>query len=127
PHAVSSDLDARCDGGCRVPSEGARTRWLETSQRVGQRLLGPPLQLRGVREVAQCRCTSGDGSHRGGACACAEEEAMTLVQLGTPGGPYVPSADDPPFLRLGGPDGVRALVEAFYDAMERHEPELTAV
>ena len=51
---------------------------------------------------------------------------MKLVQLGAPGG-YVPSAEDPPFMRLGGPEGVRALVEAFYDEMERHEPELTAV
>lgn len=50
-----------------------------------------------------------------------------LVQLGSPGGAYVPSADDPPFMRLGGPAGVVALVEAFYDAMELHEPELTAV
>jgi len=49
-----------------------------------------------------------------------------LVQLGTPGA-YVPSADDPPYLRLGGPEGVRALAEAFYDAMEQHELALTAV
>ncbi len=51
---------------------------------------------------------------------------MTLIQLTAPGA-YVPSADDPPYLRLGGPSGVVALVEAFYDAMEQHEPELTAV
>ncbi len=51
---------------------------------------------------------------------------MKLVQLGG-GDAYVPSADDPPYLRLGGPEGVRALVEAFYDAMEQHEPALTAV
>jgi hemoglobin len=50
------------------------------------------------------------------------------TSLRTPGdGSYVPTADDPPYLRLGGVDGVKALVEAFYDAMEAHEPELTAV
>jgi len=37
----------------------------------------------------------------------------------------VPTADDAPFHRLGGADGVRALVEAFYDAMALHEPALT--
>lgn len=42
-------------------------------------------------------------------------------------GSYVPSPDDPPFQRLGGVDGVKALVEAFYDAMEVHEPALTAL
>ncbi len=51
---------------------------------------------------------------------------MTLVQLGAPGA-YAPTAEDPPYLRLGGPEGVVALVEAFYDAMEQHEPALTAV
>ncbi|MBL9037146.1 MAG: cyanoglobin [Archangium sp.] len=50
---------------------------------------------------------------------------MKPVELKTGG--YTPSADDPPYLRLGGPDGVRALAEAFYDAMEAHEPALTAV
>lgn len=50
------------------------------------------------------------------------------TSLRVPGdGSYVPSADDPPYLRLGGVEGVTALVEAFYDAMEQHEPELTAV
>lgn len=42
-------------------------------------------------------------------------------------GAYVPSAEDSPCARLGGPEGVVALAEAFYDAMEQHEPELTAV
>jgi hemoglobin len=42
-------------------------------------------------------------------------------------GSYAPSAEDPPYLRLGGVDGVKALVEAFYDAMEAHEPALTQV
>ncbi|MBS1149538.1 MAG: Hemoglobin-like protein HbO [Myxococcaceae bacterium] len=37
----------------------------------------------------------------------------------------MPTADDAPFHRLGGADGVRALVEAFYDAMALHEPALT--
>jgi hemoglobin len=32
-----------------------------------------------------------------------------------------------PYTLLGGADGVRALVEAFYDAMEAHEPALTAL
>ena len=52
---------------------------------------------------------------------------MKLVQLGSPGGAYTSSANDPPLKRLGGPEGVTALVEAFYDAMERTEPQLTAV
>ncbi len=38
--------------------------------------------------------------------------------------PYVPTASDPPYLRLGEEPAVKALVEAFYDAMETHEPEL---
>jgi hemoglobin len=38
--------------------------------------------------------------------------------------PYVPSEADPPFSRLGGEAGVRALVERFYDAMTELEPEL---
>lgn len=42
-------------------------------------------------------------------------------------GSYVPTADDPPYQHLGGVEGVKALVEAFYDAMEAHEPELTAL
>jgi hemoglobin len=42
-------------------------------------------------------------------------------------GSYVPTPEDPPYLRIGGADGVKALVEAFYDAMEAHEPELAAL
>jgi hemoglobin len=42
-------------------------------------------------------------------------------------GSYQPTAEDPPFARIGGVAGVTALVESFYDAMERHEPELTAL
>jgi hemoglobin len=37
---------------------------------------------------------------------------------------YVPSAADPPFVRMGGEEGVRALVERFYDAMTELEPAL---
>lgn len=37
---------------------------------------------------------------------------------------YRPSLEDPPYARLGGDAGVRALVERFYDAMEEHEPAL---
>lgn len=47
---------------------------------------------------------------------------MTLNPSG-----WVPTAEDGPFHRLGGADGVRALVEEFYDAMGRHEPVLTAL
>ncbi len=51
-----------------------------------------------------------------------------MTTLRTEGdGSYAPSAEDPPYLRLGGVDGVKALVEAFYDAMEVHEPALTRV
>lgn len=39
----------------------------------------------------------------------------------------MPTAEDAPFHRLGGADGVRALVEEFYDAMGVHEPVLTAL
>ena len=37
---------------------------------------------------------------------------------------WTPTADDTPFLRLGGAEGVKALVEKFYDEMGEHEPEL---
>jgi hemoglobin len=48
------------------------------------------------------------------------------VKLRT-GGEYTPTTDDSPFMRLGGEEGVFALANAFYDDMEVHEPELTAV
>lgn len=38
-----------------------------------------------------------------------------------------PPAEQSPFALLGGEDAVHMLAEAFYDAMERHEPELTAL
>lgn len=38
--------------------------------------------------------------------------------------PYVPTASDTPFTRLGGDAAVRALVERFYDAMSELEPAL---
>lgn len=51
-----------------------------------------------------------------------------MTQLRVEGdGSYRPTADDPPYLRIGGVEGVTALVERFYDAMEAHEPELTAL
>ena len=37
---------------------------------------------------------------------------------------WIPTADDMPFHRLGGEAGVQALAEAFYDAMDAHEPAL---
>ncbi len=37
---------------------------------------------------------------------------------------WVPAKGDMPFDRLGGAEEVRALVEAFYDAMDAHEPAL---
>src|SRR4051812_38205673 len=37
---------------------------------------------------------------------------------------YQPTLEDPPFARLGGEEGVRALVEAFYDDMSVNEPAL---
>ncbi len=38
---------------------------------------------------------------------------------------WTPSEGDTPYDRLGKSEGVRALVEVFYDAMSDHEPELT--
>ncbi len=40
---------------------------------------------------------------------------------------FTPTPEDTPWHRLGGSDAVKALAEAFYDDMELHEPELTAV
>jgi hemoglobin len=39
-------------------------------------------------------------------------------------GNWTPTETDTPYQRLGGSDGVLALTEAFYDAMEAHHPEL---
>lgn len=47
--------------------------------------------------------------------------------LRTSGSAWVPTAEDTPFLRLGGEAAVRALAEAFYDEMERHEPALAGL
>ncbi len=49
-----------------------------------------------------------------------------MVTLRTSGsGTWVPTPEDTPFQRLGGAEGVQALIHAFYDAMEAHEPALT--
>lgn len=40
---------------------------------------------------------------------------------------YQPTLEDPPYGRLGGEEGVRALAAAFYDAMEADEPALAAL
>lgn len=40
---------------------------------------------------------------------------------------WTPTDTDTPFARVGGEAGVRELVEAFYDAMERDEPALAAL
>jgi hemoglobin len=40
---------------------------------------------------------------------------------------WTPTPDDTPFMRLGGADAVTRLAEAFYDAMEAHEPALAAL
>jgi hemoglobin len=37
---------------------------------------------------------------------------------------WVPTPEDTPYLRLGGSEAVRALVNSFYDAMEAQEPAL---
>ena len=39
--------------------------------------------------------------------------------------PWVPTPEDSAYHRLGGSDAVRALVEAFYDAMDEGEPALS--
>jgi hemoglobin len=46
-----------------------------------------------------------------------------VTQLRT-GGAWTPTETDTPYSRLGGSDAVRALVEAFYDAMDATEPAL---
>ncbi len=40
---------------------------------------------------------------------------------------WTPTETDTPFSRVGGEAGVRAIVEAFYDAMERDAPALAAL
>lgn len=45
-----------------------------------------------------------------------------MTQLRT--GEWIPTETDTPYSRLGGSEAVRALAEAFYDAMDAHEPEL---
>ena len=49
---------------------------------------------------------------------------MEPVGLNVPGSEddWVPTMEDLPFHRLGGEEEVRALAEAFYDAMDAHEP-----
>jgi hemoglobin len=39
-------------------------------------------------------------------------------------GNWIPTETDTPYARLGGSDAVIALAEAFYDAMDAHQPEL---
>lgn len=41
--------------------------------------------------------------------------------------PSGPPPEDSPFALVGGAEAVHALSEAFYDAMEAHEPELAAL
>ncbi len=41
--------------------------------------------------------------------------------------PQGPPLQDSPYALIGGEDGVRALVKAFYDAMQVHQPGLAAV
>jgi hemoglobin len=50
--------------------------------------------------------------------------AFSTGATNVPLDPYVPSASDTPFDRLGGEAAVRALVERFYDAMSELEPAL---
>jgi len=51
---------------------------------------------------------------------------MKPVALNVPGpdDDWTPSMEDMPFHRLGGEEGVQALAEAFYDAMDAEEPAL---
>lgn len=47
---------------------------------------------------------------------------MTNLRVSQTG--WVPTAEDSAFHRLGGAEPIKALVEAFYDAMGAHEPAL---
>lgn len=51
---------------------------------------------------------------------------MKPIGLKIPGADdnWVPTMEDMPFHRLGGEEGCKALAEAFYDAMDAHEPAL---
>src|SRR3712207_5412641 len=49
---------------------------------------------------------------------------MTTELKLPPADGWVPSLEDTAFLRLGGEQAVHALAQAFYDAMETHEPAL---
>jgi len=47
-----------------------------------------------------------------------------MVNLRVEGSAWVPTPEDTPYQRVGGSQAVTALVEAFYDSMEVHEPQL---
>ena len=65
-------------------------------------------------------------AHRGTELRTDMSTEMKPIGLKIPGSDddWVPSMEDMPFHRLGGEQGVRALAEAFYDAMDAHEPAL---
>jgi hemoglobin len=47
-----------------------------------------------------------------------------MAQLRINNSGWIPTAEDSAFHRLGGAEPIKALVEAFYDAMDEHEPAL---
>jgi hemoglobin len=47
-----------------------------------------------------------------------------MVNVRVEGSGWVPTPEDTPYQRVGGREAVVALVEAFYDSMELHEPAL---
>lgn len=50
-----------------------------------------------------------------------------MIRLRTSGTEaWVPTAEDTPFQRVGGEEGIRTLVHRFYDLMEAEEPALLA-
>src|SRR3954463_16630636 len=74
-------------------------------------------------QVAMISTTTNSGDTARG-MTCAHLSAMRRGVMQLRSSAWVPTETDTPYARLGGRDGVLALAEAFYDAMDANEPEL---